>query len=99
MIELAINTITADNSIGSQSAARNCIGSLFPSSRMDELGARLSFSEQRVKGDANWGAKRRPNVADDAARNKGFQEYLPGGRLYKSAARPIWDRGGKLREG
>jgi hypothetical protein len=49
MIELAIKTITADSRIGSQSAARNCIGGLFPSNKMDKLRARLSCSPEAVK--------------------------------------------------
>jgi hypothetical protein len=54
MIELAINTMTADSRMGSQSAARNCIGDLFPSNWMEELAARLSFSGQRVKSVAGF---------------------------------------------
>src|SRR5882672_1339578 len=50
MIELAMNTNTADSRMGSQSAARKSIGDLFLSSRMEDLVARLSFSGQRVKG-------------------------------------------------
>jgi hypothetical protein len=33
MIELAMNTMTADSNMGSQSAARKCIGDLFQANR------------------------------------------------------------------